>query len=124
MRPPHFQAPAKWVASRKIEPSMLHDSGCEPRMLTRPTCGVNPHGESRRNAIFLRAIETSNFSSLRSGLESLILLTHILSSLTFIRNAYRAGISFLRDIHTHLRLLSNIKTYHTTITNLTQYHQK
>src|SRR5437879_11887185 len=89
---------------------MLHDSECEPRMLTCPTCEVNPHGESRRNAIFLRAIETSNFSSLRSGLESLMLLTRFLSSLTFTRKAYRAGISFLRDIHTHLRLLSDIET--------------
>ena len=80
-------------------------------MLTRPTCGVNPHGESRRNAIFLRAIETSSFSSFRAGLESLMLLTHFLSSLTFTRNAHRAGISFLRDIHTHLRLLSDIETY-------------
>src|SRR5882762_1266189 len=110
VRAPHVQAPAKWVASRKIEPSMLHDSGCETRMLTRPTCGVNPQGESRRNAIFLRAIETPSISSLRSGLESFMLLKHFLSSLTFTRKAYRAGISFLRDIHAHLRLLSDIES--------------
>ena len=79
-------------------------------MLTRPTCGVNANGESWRNAIFLHAMETSSFFSLRSGLASVILLTHFLSSPTLTRNAYRAGISFLRDIHAHLRLLSDIES--------------
>ena len=46
VRAPHVQAPAKWATSKKIEPNMRHRIGHEPRMLTRPTFGVNPHGET------------------------------------------------------------------------------